>query len=146
MDFSLQVSNLILQSTKIFKIKTPVTAIKHCWDRSDIPAVPPGLAQTAPPLRVLYNTLAFVYGEPCSVSHTPRLMSCFRSPSEVHSILSYSAAIAPPAALWRNSFRIYLLFFNGFLHCSTRKGGCQEFYQNLFSKQPWNIRRNNGMI
>ena len=72
------------------------------------------------------------FTESLTPSHILRIHTRFRSPSEAHSTLAYSAAITPPATLCKNSFKVYLLFLIGLIYYITAWAGCQLSVFNKF--------------
>ena len=99
---------------------------RFCWDRTNIPAVPPGLVQMYP-LTAYHHTPAFDYGAP-SPSYILGTYGSFlfalRSPFGSN----VPAAISPSAALSWAGDTAYSLSFNGLTQCSTEAQKVQVIF------------------
>ena len=137
--FPCETLSAYLLGSKNLKIKLPPAATTtDCdrWDRSNsskkLPAVPPGLAHILKtrPLIAYIHTPAFGNGEPLL-----RLAySAFAFPLALRSPFGFMffAAISLSAALCGKRGETYLLFLNGFVHCSTAARPCQGVRRIIF--------------
>ena len=124
---------------KILKLKLPPAATTtYCdrWDRSNSskknPAVPPGLAHILKtrPLVAYIHTPAFGNGEPLL-----RLAySAFAFPLALRSPFGIAMLCRDFTARGslKNRIKAYLLFLNGFVHCSTAARPCQGVRRIIF--------------